>query len=178
MTDARVAVVLTARNEEGSLLEKYYRFLFAKERSSRLVAKKDLEADLKEVHSDIHRQDPIVLPPNMPPLPSPHYQLDISPPKWSEVVETVHCTRAASSPGPNGVPYRLYKNTPDVLWVLWKLMTMVWQKQSIRRGPYSQGKELYYQPVSSHRPPERRGKDFLQCPGMQTGWLPREEWLH
>lgn len=124
MTDARVAVGLTARNEEGSLLEKYYRFLFAKEKSSRLVAKKDLEADLKEVHSDIHRQDPIVL------------------------------------------------------WVLWKLMTMVWQKQSIRRGPYSQGKELYYQPVSSHQPPERRGKDFLQCPGMQTGWLPREEWLH
>lgn len=68
-----------------------YRFmknLFAKENSSRLVAmKEDLEAHLKEAHSDIHHQDPIVLPPDMPPPPSPHFQLEISLPKWSEVVE-------------------------------------------------------------------------------------------
>lgn len=80
--------------------------------------KEDLEAHLKETHSDIHHQDPIVLPPDMPPPPSPHYQLDISPPQWSEVVETVCCARAASSPGPIGVPYRFYKNTSDVLHLL------------------------------------------------------------
>lgn len=101
--------------------------LFAKEKSSRLIAKKeDLGAHLKEVHSDIRRQNPMVFPPDMPPLLSPHYQLDISPPKWSELVETVHPARAASSPGPNGVPYRLYKNTPDVLQILWMMMTVVW----------------------------------------------------
>lgn len=84
---------------------RFMRYLFAKEQSGRLVAKKeDLEAHLKEVHSDIRRQDPMVLPPDMPPLPSPHYELDISPPKWSEIVETVRHARAASSPGPHGGP--------------------------------------------------------------------------
>lgn len=45
-----------------------YRFmktLFAKEKSGRLVTKReDLEVHLKEVHSYIHCQDPMVLPPS------------------------------------------------------------------------------------------------------------------
>ncbi|XP_078118984.1 uncharacterized protein LOC144525794 [Sander vitreus] len=32
---------------------------------------------------------------------------------------------------PNRVTYRLYKNTPDVLRFLWKLMRVVWQKKEI-----------------------------------------------
>ena len=43
----------------------------------------------------------------------------------------MHRARAASSPGPNGVPYRLYESAPDVLRFLWKLMRVVWQKKEI-----------------------------------------------
>ena len=45
-----------------------------------------------------------------------------------EMQEVVHCVRAASAPGPNGVPYRVYKGAPDVLKYLWKLVAIVWKK--------------------------------------------------
>ncbi len=33
--------------------------------------------------------------------------------------------------GPNGVPYKVYKNAPDVLRFLWRLMRTAWQKKTI-----------------------------------------------
>lgn len=36
--------------------------------------------------------------------------------------------------GPNGVPYKLYKNVPDVLCFLWRLMRTMWQKQPIPKA--------------------------------------------
>lgn len=39
----------------------------------------------------------------------------------------------ASAPGPNGLPYKLYKNAPGVLRYLWRLMRIVWQKGIIPR---------------------------------------------
>ncbi|KAK7886737.1 hypothetical protein WMY93_026358 [Mugilogobius chulae] len=111
---------------------RFLKSLFTKEKSGKLVtSKEELEAHLKEIHSGIHRNNPISLPSDMPPVPSPHYQFDISPPKWNEVLATARHARAASSPGPNGVPYRVYKNAPGVLRVLWKLMRVVWQKEEI-----------------------------------------------
>ena len=42
--------------------------------------------------------------------------------------------RAASAPGPNGVPYRLYKNSPDILRFLWRQMKVMWTKQTIPKA--------------------------------------------
>lgn len=42
MTDARVAAVLTARNKEGSLLEKYYHFAFVCSSSQTLLNRKEV----------------------------------------------------------------------------------------------------------------------------------------
>ena len=50
------------------------------------------------------------------------YQMDTRPPRWNEVENTVKPARSASAPGPNGIPYRLYKNIPRILKYLWKLM--------------------------------------------------------
>ena len=111
---------------------KFVKSLFTKEKSGKLITtRKDLEAHLKRIHTDSHRCEQITLPPDMPPIHPPEHQLDVCPPKWSEVERTVRRARAASSPGPNGVPYRLYKNAPDVLRFLWRLMKVVWQKQTI-----------------------------------------------
>lgn len=38
--------------------------------------------------------------------------------------------RSSSAPGPNGVPYKVYKNCPRVL-NLWRLMRVAWETQSI-----------------------------------------------
>ena len=67
----------------------------------------------------------------MPPVNPPEHKLDLSLPRWSEVDKTVHRARAGSAPGPNGIPYRLYKNAPDVLRFLWKLMRTVWQRKEV-----------------------------------------------
>lgn len=106
--------------------------LFTKEKSGSLSASKAvLEEHLRRTCSDDQHHEEVTIPPDMPPLNTPEHKLDISPPRWSEVDKTVHRARAASAPGPNGVPYRLYKNAPGVLQFLWKLMRVVWKKKEI-----------------------------------------------
>ena len=111
---------------------KFVKSLFTKEKSGSLsVSKAALEEHLKQSCTDDRHQEEVTLPSDMPPVNPPEHELDISPPRWSEVDNTVRRARAASAPGPNGVPYRLYKNAPDVLRFLWKLMKVVWQKKEI-----------------------------------------------
>lgn len=111
---------------------KFVKGLFTQEKSGKLTtSRKDLEAHLKGNHTDSQRCEQITLPSDMPPIHPPEHQLDASPPKWCEVERAVRRARAASSPGPNGIPYRLYKNAPEVLRFLWRLMKVVWQKQTI-----------------------------------------------
>ncbi|XP_031675479.1 uncharacterized protein LOC116369940, partial [Oncorhynchus kisutch] len=44
---------------------------------------------------------------------------------------TVRGARTASAPGPNAVPYKVYKNAPDVLRFLWRLMRTAWKNKII-----------------------------------------------
>jgi len=50
---------------------------------------------------------------------------------WKEVEQAVRKVRASSSPGPNGVPYRVYKSASGVLW---KLIKVAWEKQVVPRA--------------------------------------------
>lgn len=84
---------------------KFVKSLFTKEKSGKLsVPKPDLEKHLQESCSDSRRHEEITFPPNMPTINPPEHQLDTSPLRWSEVEKTVRTARAASAPGPNGVP--------------------------------------------------------------------------
>ena len=42
--------------------------------------------------------------------------------------ETIKRARAASAPGPNGVPYKVYMNCPRLTRRLWKLLKVVWRR--------------------------------------------------
>ena len=53
----------------------------------------------------------------------------IHPPAWKEVESLVYIARSTSAPGPNGGPYKVYKNAPDVLRFLWRLMRIVWKEK-------------------------------------------------
>ena len=111
---------------------KFVKSLFIKEKSGIFsVSKAALEEHLKKSCTDDRHQEEVSLPSDMSPVNPPEHELDVSPPRWREVDKTVRRARAASAPGPNGVPYRLYKNAPDVLRFLWKLMKVVWQKKEI-----------------------------------------------
>ena len=52
----------------------------------------------------------------------PSQPFDEAPPKYKEVVDIVKKARAASAPGPNGVPYKVYKNCQRLTRHLWKLI--------------------------------------------------------
>lgn len=58
-------------------------------------------------------------------------QFDTSLLKWSKVNKVVERVRAASAPGPNGLPYEVYKNCPRLLKLLWKLIGVAWKTQII-----------------------------------------------
>ncbi|XDV11573.1 hypothetical protein PO909_000474, partial [Leuciscus waleckii] len=120
---------------------KFVKDLFVKEKTGTLkVPLRELEKHLRKTYSDNQRHVPASIPDDMPPIQPPEHQLEVRPPTWSEVESTVKRARTASAPGPNGVPYRLYKNAPGVLKYLWKLMKVAWEKGIIpkawRRAPH------------------------------------------
>ncbi|XP_035665189.1 uncharacterized protein LOC118408481 [Branchiostoma floridae] len=110
--------------EEASLLEE-------KKGGTLSVEKEDPEAHLRETYSDPERSKPLSSPGYVPRPPEPSIPMDISQPKWSELSAAVRRARAAAAPGPNGVPYRVYKMCPKTLYLLWKLMRVAWRKQCI-----------------------------------------------
>lgn len=108
---------------------------FAKEKNGTLkTPKQELEEHLERVHQDMRRHEKTNIPHGIPPVLSPDFKLVTDPPKWKDMENVVRRTRAASAPGPNGVPYKLYKNTPDVLQLLWRLMRIMWQKGIIPKA--------------------------------------------
>ena len=114
---------------------KFVKDLFAKEKCGILkTPKPELEEHLEKVHQDKKRHEQIIIPHDIPPIQPPEFNLDTDPPKWKEVENVVRRARAASAPGPNGVPYKLYKNAPDVLRFLWRLMRIVWKKEIIPKA--------------------------------------------
>ncbi|VDI70145.1 Hypothetical predicted protein [Mytilus galloprovincialis] len=52
-------------------------------------------------------------------------------PSWKEVSGVVKKARSASSPGTNGIPYKVYKKCPKILKHLWRLLKVVWRKGMI-----------------------------------------------
>ncbi|VDI44671.1 Hypothetical predicted protein [Mytilus galloprovincialis] len=43
-------------------------------------------------------------------------------------MSTLKNARAASAPGPNGIPYRVYKNCPNLAKQLWRLIKVIWRR--------------------------------------------------
>ncbi|TWW81809.1 hypothetical protein D4764_01G0016240 [Takifugu flavidus] len=55
-------------------------------------------------------------------------QFSTTEPTLKEVKEAVMAARSSSSPGPSGVPYRVYKQCPKLLVRLWKIMKVIWRR--------------------------------------------------
>ncbi len=60
--------------------------------------------------------------------PEPATQFNISGPTLKEVKDTVMAARSSSTPGPSGVPYRVYKQCPKLLVRLWKILKVFRQR--------------------------------------------------
>lgn len=81
-------------------------------------------------------------------------EFNIMPPKLSEVKQVVRKARSSSAPGLNGVLYKLYKNCPKVLELLWYLMRTAWKKQIIPSE--------WQRAVAVFIPKEENSKDISQ----------------
>lgn len=166
---------------------KFLKTIFTKEKSGALkTTKADLEAHLKATHSDPRRYEHLTIPSDIPPIDPPEYHFPTDPPTWKEVENTVRKARTASAPGPNGVPYKVYKNTPDVLRFLWKLMRTAWQRKIVpkawrRAGGVLIPKEKDAENISQFRPISLlnvEGKIFFSVIAHRMGeYLRRNEYI-
>ena len=95
---------------------KFVKGLLNQEKGGQLKAtKSEVEKYLRNSYSDLEQCRVVGLPPGMPPLGEIAHKMDVRSPRWKEVEEVVRRVKALSAPGPNGVPYRVYKSAPDIL---------------------------------------------------------------
>ncbi|XP_029688563.1 uncharacterized protein [Takifugu rubripes] len=58
----------------------------------------------------------------------PSAEFKLAEPSLKEVEEVIKAARSASSPGPSGVPYLVYKRCPEILQHLWKALKVIWRR--------------------------------------------------
>lgn len=111
---------------------KFSKQLFDKERSGQLeTSMADIEEHLRQVHSDPERDIPLGACPRLDAVAPPTSPLDCKEPTFLEVKEVVRKARTGSAPGPNKIPYKVYKMCPLLLRRLWNLLKVIWRKGKI-----------------------------------------------
>ena len=58
-------------------------------------------------------------------------EFDDDPPAYKEFAKKLRKTRSKSAPGPNGVPYLVYKRCPGVAKLLWNYLRLLWRRNSV-----------------------------------------------
>ncbi|KAL5264224.1 hypothetical protein ACHWQZ_G005344 [Mnemiopsis leidyi] len=67
----------------------------------------------------------------LPDAPIPKNVFDMGKLSWEEFQEKLMSRRNRSSPGPNGVPYLVYKRCPKVAKLIFSLLDQLWQKKMV-----------------------------------------------
>ena len=99
----------------------FARALFEQPKSGTLeVEKEALEQHLEKTYSKPNRDAPLNIPGLVQPG-GPTKAFNDKPPTLEELKKVVEKARAKSSPGPNGIPYLLYKKCPKVLVWLYQM---------------------------------------------------------
>ena len=124
----------TAKKRAAFIANPYQfsRQLFENERSGHLSNSiQEIENYLHAVHADPLRDEPLGDCGRFLPEETPETPFDSKEPSLAEVSEVVKKYRSCSAPGPNGIPYRVYKQCPSLLKKLWQLLKVIWRKGSV-----------------------------------------------
>ncbi len=122
---------------------KFTKKLFEQSKSGELnIPKQNLEDHIKEVYSDHHRESPMPEFTGLVRPSQPGVMFDVSEPKLSEVTRFINKARAASAPGPNGIPYKVYKKCEALRKYLWRLLKVVWRQDLVPLA-WSEGEGVY-----------------------------------
>ena len=145
---------------------KYARDLLEEKKSGKLeTTAEELESHIKEQLGDSDQNTPLGSPGHVPCPPEPGTKFDTTPPRWAEINQVVQKARTASAPGPNGVPYKVFKNCPMVLKLLWKLMRAAWKTQSIPLAWSTAATTFIPKVKDSHNITQFRGISLLNVEG-------------
>ena len=94
-------------------------------------SREEVEEHLKSAHCDLYKDGHLDHHPKIRSVANPSKDLDASEPSWKEMMEVIKRARTSSAPGPNGLPYKIYKKCPQLQRRLWKLFRKIWSKGSI-----------------------------------------------
>ena len=96
--------------------------------------KEEVEAYLNTLHSDEKREEELGEPEGLYKYPEMEFEFDKSELKLTEVTDVLKKARAKSAPGPNGVPYKVYKKCPGVARLLWSYLKGMWNKKRVSKS--------------------------------------------
>ena len=94
-------------------------------------SKEDVEEFLKAAHSDPDREVTKERCEGLKEFQQAEVQFDDKLPTFNEFRKKLIRTRSNSAPGPNGVPYLVYKRCPKVAKLLWMYLKDLWKKNLI-----------------------------------------------
>ena len=89
----------------------------------------EVERHLKEAHSNPKKREREQLN-SLLKHDEPNHQYNDAPPTYKEFTAKLRKTRSKSAPGPNGVPYLVYKRCQGVAKQLWFYLRELWKKMS------------------------------------------------
>ena len=95
------------------------------------MARQELEEHLRRTYFDSDRNRDLPWVEDLVRPTEPGVPFDLSPPHRKEVDHFIEKARSASAPGPNSVPYRVFKSCPKVTHRLWHLLCTAWNKEII-----------------------------------------------
>ena len=111
---------------------KFAKNLFEQPWSGTLAATKDeLEQHLLKTYSGAGRFEPLPDIEGVTFSSAPGVEFDCKPPRLAEIQQIVHKARIKSAPGPNGIPYLVYKKCPGVLKKLHGLLVNAWRQKHV-----------------------------------------------
>ena len=120
---------------------KFTKKLFEVEKNGVLnILKEDLEVHLQKKYTNPLTDTPLRRLNELNRLHPPEEKFDDSPLKLGEIKDFVRKARAKSSPGINGISYKLYKRSPKILTLLWKLLREAYTKKFIVESTYQKKK--------------------------------------
>ena len=69
--------------------------------------------------------------PSLTPPTAGDFTMITTPPTFREMANVLHKTRNKSAPGPNGIPYLIYKKCPKTSMLLHRLFIKFWNEKKI-----------------------------------------------
>ena len=122
-------------NNCRSFLNQPYQFarniLSQKPKGDMESPKEEVEKFLKDAHADPRKEEALGKGVDLLVYQTAEKDFDDKAPTYNEFVKKLRKTRSKSAPGPNGVPYLIYKRCPKVSKLLWGYLRELWVRNIV-----------------------------------------------